>query len=91
MLRYGVLCAAGSLVCIRDVKFQATGPSLGPKSGPAGLLHGLNATCWAHAWFKMNSLMLKLYTAGLDAGNAGLDAGPTQLSAVPVRCWVPGS
>ena len=38
----------------------------------------------------MNSLMLKGYTTGLDAGlynmNAGLDAGPVQLGAVPIRC-----
>ena len=25
-----------------DIKFEPTGPVLGPKSGPAGLLHGLN-------------------------------------------------
>ena len=36
-------------ICIgtRDVKFQPTGPALGPKSGPTGLLHGLHASCWA--------------------------------------------
>ena len=31
-----------------DVKFEPTGPALGPKSGPAGLLHDLNVNCWAH-------------------------------------------
>ena len=50
-----------------DVKFEPTGPALGPKSGPAGLLHGLNASCWAHAGLRMNSLMLKGYTTGLYA------------------------
>ena len=30
-------------VNIRDAKFEPTGPMLGPKSGPAGLLRGMNA------------------------------------------------
>ena len=54
---------------------QIHGPALDPKSGPAGLLHGLNAICWTHAGLRMNSLMLRGYTAGLGAGlnmNAGL-------------------
>ena len=38
------------------------------KSGPEGLLHGLNASGWAQAGLRMNSLMLKGYTAELDAG-----------------------
>ena len=29
-------------VGIRDVKFERTDPALGPKSGPAGLLHSIN-------------------------------------------------
>ena len=33
----------------RDVKFEPTGPALGPKLDPTGLLYGLDATCWAHA------------------------------------------
>ena len=31
-----------------DVKFEPTGPALGPKSGPAGFFHDPNASCWAH-------------------------------------------
>ena len=62
------------------------GPALGPKSVPEGLLHGLNARCWAHAGLRMNGLMLRGYTARLDTGlynmNAGFDAGPVQLGAV---------
>ena len=52
----------------RDVKFEPTGHALGPKSGPAGLLCGLTASCWGHAGLRMNCLMLKGYTTGLDAG-----------------------
>ena len=55
----------------RDVKFEPTGPALGPrpKSDPAGLLHGINMSCWSHVELRMNSLTLKgIGTAGLDAG-----------------------
>ena len=76
----------------RCVKFEPTGPALGPKSGPAGLLHGLNATCWAHPGLKMNNPMLREYTAGPDAGLQhdcfpGVDAWPVQLGAALVRSW----
>ena len=52
----------------RDVKFEPTVLALGPKSGSAGLLHGLKASYWAHAGLRMNNLMLKGYTVGFDAG-----------------------
>ena len=59
------------------------GPALGPKSGPAGLLIGLNASCRAHSE--------QPNATGCTAGkridrsnmNAGLDAGSVQLGAVP--------
>ena len=50
-----------------DVNFEPGGPALGPKSGPTGLLPGLNASCWAEAGLSRSSLMLKQDTAGLDA------------------------
>ena len=53
---------------VKNVKFEPMGPALGPKSVSAGLLHGLNARCWAHAGLRMNGLMLRGYTARLDAG-----------------------
>ena len=59
------LCYSLSL---STLSFEPTGPALGPKSGPAGLLHGLNASCWSHAELKMNKLILKGYTAGHYAG-----------------------
>ena len=64
------------------MKFEPTGPALGPESGPVGLLHSLNASSWAHAGLRMNSLMLKRYTTE-PYMNAGLDAGPVQPGAVP--------
>ena len=36
-------CAVAVTVPDRDVKFEPTGPALGPKSCPAGLLRGMNA------------------------------------------------
>ena len=57
------------LVGSSDVKFEPRGPALGPKSDPTGLLPGLNASCLAHAGINSSSLMLKGYTAGLDAGH----------------------
>ena len=52
------------MVTSSDVRFEPTGPVLGPKLGPAELLHGLKASCLAHVRLRMNSLMLKGYTAG---------------------------
>ena len=60
--------AGPATVLSGDVKFESTGPALGPKSGQEGLLMGLNASCCAYAGLRINSLMLKGYTAGLDAG-----------------------
>ena len=51
-----------------DVRFEPTGLALGSKSGPAGLSHGLNASFRAYAGLRMNILMLKEYTVGLDVG-----------------------
>ena len=65
-----------------DVKFEHTGQALYPKSGQTGFLHGLSASCWAHAGLIMNSLMLtrRIYIAPvLMPGsniNVGIDAGP---------------
>ena len=44
------------------VRFESGGPVLGPKSGPAGLLPDLNASCWARAGLNRSSLILKRYT-----------------------------
>ena len=55
--RNGLQLGVGS-----DVKFESGGPALGPKSGPAGLLVGLNASCWVHAGLIRSSLMLNGYT-----------------------------
>ena len=53
--------------CFSDIKVEPNGMALGLKSGTAGLLHGLNASCWAHAGLRVSSLMLK-GTVGLDVG-----------------------
>ena len=57
----------GQQIGSSDVKFEPGSPALGPKSGQAELLPGLNASCWAHTGINSSSLMLKRYTAGLDA------------------------
>ena len=67
-------------------------PALGPKSVPAGRLHGLYTTCLAHAGLRMNGLMLKDISQGLMPGSnmdAGLDAGTVQLGAVPAGGSIP--
>ena len=67
-------------------------PALGPKSVPAGRLHGLYTTCLAHAGLRMNGLMLKDISQGSMPGSntdAGLDAGTVQLGAVPAGGAIP--
>ena len=60
-------------VLTRDVKFEPS-PRVTRRAGRrarAGLLPGLNASCWAHAGLSRSSLMLKGYTAGLNARHRG--------------------
>ena len=48
-------------MCSRDVEFETMGSALGPKSDPAGLLHGLNAKCWAQ-----NEQPISIYVGMFD-------------------------
>ena len=44
------------------------GGGIGHPLGTPLLLYDLKASYWAHAVLRINSLMLKGYTVGLDAG-----------------------
>ena len=58
----GTGSGSGSLIFSITLKYTYS------VSGPAGLLHGMHASSWAHAGLIMNSLMLKECTNGFDVG-----------------------
>ena len=68
----------------RDAKFEPTGPALGQKSGPANLLHGLNARCWAQNE-KRNAERTGIPPGVMPGSNmnAEFDDGPVNLGAMP--------
>ena len=87
LTRAGTLGEKRATVGSSDVKFEYRGQALGPKSGPVGLLPGLNASCWAHAGLSRGSLMLKGYTAELDGLIPGPEMNGLMLDSSSLVCW----